>query len=162
MVGAVRYGSLGWGCMGDGLEQNDRQTGWLGIQLLLSSKSSGGGLLNSIHILGSQHGAHNGAFWSHGEHESAGREEAGRQGGTHHSSDGARRSSPAGIDHDQELHEAVVHGGRGWLHQEHVAPSYRLLQPSQVSAWVAQCPLLPETDLQPVEPREVLKAGAGR
>ena len=50
-----------------------------------------------------------------------------RSQAAHHSSDGTGRGASAGVDHDQELHEVVVHGGAGGLHQEHVAPSYGLL-----------------------------------
>lgn len=35
---------------------------------------------------------------------------------------------PAGVDHDEELHEVLVGGRAGGLHQEHVAATHALLQ----------------------------------
>lgn len=46
--------------------------------------------------------------------------------------DGARGRSLAGVHHDEQLHEVVVDGGAGGLHQEHITATDGLLRRSQV------------------------------
>jgi hypothetical protein len=53
----------------------------------------------------------------------AGVAEVGDDGG-----DGLGGGPPAGVDHDEELHEILVGGRAGGLHQEHVAAAHALLQ----------------------------------
>lgn len=48
--------------------------------------------------------------------------------------DGARGRPLAGVHHDEQLHEVVVDGGAGGLHQEHIAATDRLLRRRQVYA----------------------------
>ena len=51
-----------------------------------------------------------------------------------HGGDPARAGPLQGVDHDQQLHQVVVHRGAGGLHHEHVGAADRLIDGDKVLA----------------------------